>query len=483
MKTDAPSPCAQCSPALVHVVRKSGLIALVACFLCGLLAPLPVSAQDDASGQLGPEALAIAQAINSVRASNGLGPLRVNSLLNQAAQNHVDDLIANGIYGHYGSDGSTLRTRVARTGYPSQWVSENWVTSGSTQGAMDWWMNDWIHRVNILDASWDEVGIGAGQVSNGYWIFVTDFANVDGMDSHAPVATAAEAPAATTATAAVVEPESETLPAEGMDYTVRAGDTLLQIGLRYGLEWQDIAIANGLAERDVLRIGQVLRLPGIVTAGPVTEAVTGALYTVQAGDTLIGIATRHSIDWEDIAVANRLGEYSIIQPGMQLRLPGVESVEDAGDAVAATVAEAPQAVENQPIVYTTELLPAGASGFSAGTSGGASYTVKEGDTLFAISVRSGITWQQLADANNLDADGLIRPGQTLVLPTGAGQAAAPAAAAVPAPAAPARTHTVKAGETVISIALQYDIGWKELLARNGLDDNTLIQPGDVLQLP
>ena len=36
-------------------------------------------------------------------------------MLGQAAQNHVDDLVANGIYGHYGSDGSNVRTRVART--------------------------------------------------------------------------------------------------------------------------------------------------------------------------------------------------------------------------------------------------------------------------------------------------------------------------------------------------------------------------------
>ncbi len=139
-------------------------------------------------GGLGPQAQAIAQSINLIRSQNGLGPLKVHALLNKAAQDHVDDLIAHGMYGHYGSDGSNVRTRVLRTGYASGNVSENWVTSGSSQGAMDWWMNDWIHKVNILDSSWDEMGVGVGQVGNGYFIYVTDFSNADGKDTSVAVA-------------------------------------------------------------------------------------------------------------------------------------------------------------------------------------------------------------------------------------------------------------------------------------------------------
>lgn len=43
------------------------------------------------------------------------------------------------------------------------------------------------HRVNVLEPRWDEIGVGAAQASNGYWILVTDFGNIDG-DAMPPIA-------------------------------------------------------------------------------------------------------------------------------------------------------------------------------------------------------------------------------------------------------------------------------------------------------
>lgn len=484
-----------------HVLRKTGIALFVACLLGSIFAPSPAHAQD-ATGSLGPIASEIAQAINNVRAQNGLASLSVHPLLNQAAQNHVDDLIANGMYGHYGSDGSNVRTRVLRTGYPSGWVSENWVTSGSAAGAMDWWMNDWIHRVNILDASWDEVGVGVGQVSNGYYIFVTDFANTDGQDTYAAAPAPAESPAPAEENDAANAPEF--VPATGGEYAVRPGDTLLAIGLRYGVEWQDIAVANDMGENDVLSIGKVLKIPGFETAAPDGVAADGKLYTVQVGDTLSGIAVRYGIAWGDIASANRMGEYSVLQIGMQLRLPGVaedadvpsdESASDPEAAPAIGAAETTGSAET--IAFTTELMnvtPAfsGSSGGAGTAAGGAestaaatNYTVKAGDTLFSIAARNGITWQQLADANGMDEDSFLQIGQALTLPARPNIGAA-AVLVPPTPIEPAvraeRTYTVKPGDTVISIAAKNGLGWKDLLAINGLDEDSMLQVGDVLSL-
>lgn len=45
-----------------------------------------------------------------------------------------------------------------------------------------------------------------------------------------------------------------------------------------------------------------------------------ASYTVRAGDTLFGIATRFGLDHRDIARWNRLGDGSLIYPGQRLQL-------------------------------------------------------------------------------------------------------------------------------------------------------------------
>jgi len=44
------------------------------------------------------------------------------------------------------------------------------------------------------------------------------------------------------------------------------------------------------------------------------------------------------------------------------------------------------------------------------------YTVKSGDTLYAIALKYGVTVQQIADANHITNINLIYPGQVLIIP-------------------------------------------------------------------
>ena len=49
-----------------------------------------------------------------------------------------------------------------------------------------------------------------------------------------------------------------------------------------------------------------------------------------------------------------------------------------------------------------------------------------------------------------------------------------AAAAPPTEAATPDYHVVKAGDTIISIAMRYDLGWQELLDLNNLSENSIL---------
>jgi len=378
--------------------------------------PLPAFAQDN-GGQLSPVAQAISQGINQQRANAGLPPLNVHPLLNQAAQNHADDMVNHHIYGHTGSDGSYVRQRVERLGYASGgWVSENWVSANDADGAMNWWMSDWIHRQNILNPTWRDIGIGVSTDASGGLVFVTDF--TAGSDGNPPVELAA-APTQ----------ETLTIPPNGIDYTIQAGDTLLAIAYRYGIDWTMIAEANKLNEDTLLQIGEVLRLPGVESVGgpvadepvkasseqtddksskakeatnspssqaPTTESTPTEnqtangftpLYTVQPGNTLVDIAQIYNITWQELADANGLGEDSVLEIGQELRVPR-------------TVQAAP--LENQ-------------NRATAAADSPEEYTVQAGDTIISIAVKFGLDWDTLLQLNGLTESTLLELDQKIRL--------------------------------------------------------------------
>jgi len=429
----------------------------------------------------------------------------VNDALMAAAQRHVEDVISNGNWGHYGSDGSNVQMRVARTGYGSSSVSENWVAVSSPDQAIVWWMNDWIHRVNILEPRWDEIGVGAAQTGNGFWILVTDFGNIDG-GALPPVVESAPV----TQLTAAADISVQSVPANG-EYTIQGGDTLLGIAIRFGLDWQDIALANTMQEDDLLQIGQVIRLPIVNSGGADPAANTGGAvagkktHVIRTGETLWTISARYAVAWQDIAAVNGLGEYDMLQIGQELKLPA--SLDEPEETAA--IESEPQSNSETTLAATddqavTETTPAGEPAEFAGPTGSAersdegerfvqknaapaTYTVKSGDTLLAIAIQQEISWQELAEINSLDEDSFLQIGQQLKLPGASNSVAVEiAASSDEAPAATikiGRVHSVKSGDTVYGIALQYDIDWEELLRLNGLEEDSLLQLGQELQLP
>lgn len=118
----------------------------------------------------------IANLINSARAQNGLPALGMNAQLASAAQGHSIDMACHGYIGHNGSDGSTPSERVAAAGYFASRSSEIIYGSGYPQTAFDWWMNDQIHRNEILNPNVIEMGVGyaylAGTAHQSYYTVV-----------------------------------------------------------------------------------------------------------------------------------------------------------------------------------------------------------------------------------------------------------------------------------------------------------------------
>lgn len=64
-------------------------------------------------------------------------------------------------------------------------------------------------------------------------------------------------------------------PATGATYTVKAGDTLGKIAAAYGSTVQQLAAYNGIANPNLIRVGQVIKIPGNATQGAAVEFKTG----------------------------------------------------------------------------------------------------------------------------------------------------------------------------------------------------------------
>ena len=98
------------------------------------------------------------------------------------------------------------------------------------------------------------------------------------------------------------------------------------------------------------------------------------------------------------------------------------------------------------------------------------YTVKAGDTLYGISNQFGVSVTELAEINNIRGDNL-KVGQVLIIPRNSGTN--PNAMFM---------YTVKAGDTLYSIAQKYNTTVGKIVDLNYLKTNNL-KIGQVLRIP
>jgi uncharacterized protein YkwD len=154
-------------------VRKIERILFILLILLLIATPARAQEEDDRRAQF-------LELINEARLDAGLPPYALADELVASAQRHADDLAANTLDSHTGSDGSTAPQRIAEAGYEA-WadgamVGENfWIGFGSVETAFEWFMGDPPHRDNIISEIYREVGIGIASDAEGRFYNVIDF--------------------------------------------------------------------------------------------------------------------------------------------------------------------------------------------------------------------------------------------------------------------------------------------------------------------
>ncbi|MFE4197310.1 LysM peptidoglycan-binding domain-containing protein [Paenarthrobacter sp. NPDC056912] len=181
-------------------------------------------------------------------------------------------------------------------------------------------------------------------------------------------------------------------------------------------------------------------------------------YTIVRGDTISAVARRFNLDTSALLQLNKLTATTLIYPGQSIKLTGTAPATPA-----------------QPIAPP-----------APSTAGNATiYTVVSGDTLGAIAAKHGVPLSSIFSWNGLNGSSIIYPGQKIKVSGGSAPTApaTPTPAPTPAPVASTGSYTIKAGDTLSSIASRHGVSLAALMSANNVTATTVIYPGQKLTIP
>ncbi|MFN8445717.1 MAG: LysM peptidoglycan-binding domain-containing protein [Caldilineaceae bacterium] len=175
-----------------------------------------------------------------------------------------------------------------------------------------------------------------------------------------------------------------------------------------------------------------------IAAPNAAPVASGSYYIVRPGDTLSQIARYYSVSIQSLMAANGLWNANLVRVGQRLYIPAADNY-----------------TPPSPACYNY-------------------YRVRPGDTISGIAAWLGVNAWSLASANGLSNWNSIYVGQRLCVPN---------VYVPPAPApAPSGYYTVRAGDTLSSIALRFGISPHHLAWINGISNPNYIYVGQVLRI-
>ena len=151
-------------------------------------------------------------------------------------------------------------------------------------------------------------------------------------------------------------------------------------------------------------------------------------YTIEAGDTPGGVAKRFGVPLDELLRFNGLGPSGPFRVGQTLKIP------------------------------------------KKGQVTGSRYTVKPGDSVAKVADFHGVSQDDLRRANRMGRNAKLRPGQEIEIPMTLRGGAT-------------RSHVIKKGDTLSSIAATHDVSVKRLRAKNKLKKGSPLELGRVLIIP
>ncbi|WP_425147005.1 LysM peptidoglycan-binding domain-containing protein [Deinococcus sp.] len=220
------------------------------------------------------------------------------------------------------------------------------------------------------------------------------------------------------------------LAADLAGYKVQPGDTAYSLARRWGVDVAALLALNHLSSPN-LAVGQTLAAPSPTAQTlPVAQVPAPVTHTVQAGQTLYGIARLYGRSADEVQSLNHLSTPDLkvgqvlLLPAGALPLAGIASAGSptptpSSPQVARQIAPPTPSIETAPPAPAApQPAPAASNPAQLAPVNAAVHTVQPGQTLYGIARLYGLKPEALGTLNHLVGDQL-RPGQALQLPAGA----------------------------------------------------------------
>ncbi|MEX1527706.1 LysM peptidoglycan-binding domain-containing protein [Enterococcus sp. C45] len=262
-------------------------------------------------------------------------------------------------------------------------------------------------------------------------------------------------------------------------YTVQSGDSVWGISNKFGITMDQLIQWNNI-QNNFIYPGQKLTIKGSQENGSSTNnsgnntnssgnagtsnggQTTGAKYTVQSGDSVWKISNDHGITMAQLIEWNNI-KNNFVYPGQQLIVSNGGSSNTGANTGNTSGSNS-------------------SNSSSSNTASGTKYTVKAGDSVWSVSNKYGITMAQLIQWNNIQ-NNFIYPGQQLTVSnsgsTNSASSNTGSSANTNNSSSSQGTYTVKAGESVWSVANKNGITMNQLIEWNNIKNN-FIYPGQQL---
>ncbi|MBI5351593.1 MAG: LysM peptidoglycan-binding domain-containing protein [Chloroflexi bacterium] len=233
-------------------------------------------------------------AVNALRAANGLSALAVHPILMQTAQTQADYMASIGTWTHDRPGGITYTQQLLALGFPlagdlslGGFRAENVMMLSNPlvwNGVPVGWQ-DAAHMNTMLSQNFTHIGAGISQGATGYY-YAVDTAAATGsgqmQDSASGILTSVPNGAAQSASQYMVPVTINTaLPNGDVRHKVQYGQSLWSIAIEYGTTIKNIQALNNLGDDSVIYQGQDLLIQKAATqpAQPTSTAAALVLST------------------------------------------------------------------------------------------------------------------------------------------------------------------------------------------------------------